>query len=237
MANSQEKTVSLRKRIADSAWFNDSLEGTFAAYIRFAHRTSTWQRVGFEPMDEAVRAGEPVIMALWHQRLMMAPFMFDTSLGPICSLTSSARAGSAVGRMLGRFGFDTVPMSSHKRHVALSRIVLGKMRDGVSIGIATDGPRGPARIASTVPLVWARASGKRIFVVAYAANRQISFPTWDRITLPAPWSRGVLMCREWTESVPRKSTDAETEALRLKLEAALNDVTDAADRAVGRTPG
>jgi hypothetical protein len=45
------------------------------------------------------------------------------------------------------------------------------------------------------------------------------------------------MCREWTESVPRKSTDAETEALRLKLEAALNDITDAADRAVGRTPG
>jgi lysophospholipid acyltransferase (LPLAT)-like uncharacterized protein len=228
--------VSLRKKIADSAWFNDSLEGAFAAYIRFAHRTSRWERTGFEPMDEAVRAGEPVIMALWHQRLMMAPFMFDTTLGPICSLTSSARAGSAVGRLLGRFGFDTVPMSSHKRHVALSRVVLGKMRDGISIGIATDGPRGPARIASTVPLVWARASGKRIFVVSYAARRQITFPTWDRLTLPAPYTRGVLMCKEWTEHVPRKASEEELEALRLKLEAALNEITDATDRAVGRKP-
>ena len=228
--------MGLRKKIADSAWFNNSLEGLFAAYIRFAYKSSRWDRSGFEAMDDAVRSGEPIIMALWHQRLMMAPFIFDTSLGPICSLTSSARAGSAVGRLLGRFGFDTVPMSSHKRHVALSRVVLGKMKEGISIGIATDGPRGPARIASTVPLVWARASGKRIFVVSYAARRQISFPTWDRLTLPAPYTTGVLRCAEWKEPVPRKATEEETEILRAKLQDALNEITDAADRAVGRDP-
>ncbi|SFU18208.1 lysophospholipid acyltransferase family protein [Sedimentitalea nanhaiensis] len=221
--------MSLRKKIADSAWFNNTIEGVFAAYIRFAHRSSTWERIGFEDMDDAVRTGEPVIMALWHQRLMMSPYMFDSTLGPFCSLTSSARAGSMVGRLLGRFGFDTVPMSSHKRHVALSRQVLGKIRDGYSIGIATDGPRGPARIASTVPLVWARASGKRIFVVSYSARRQITLPTWDRLTLPAPFTKGVLMCREWKQPVPRKASEDEIEALRLHLQAALDEITDAAD--------
>ncbi len=185
-------------------------------------------------MDDAVRNGEPVIMALWHQRLTMAPFLFDRSLGEFCSLTSSARAGRLAGQVLGRFGFDTVPMSSHKRHVALSRIVLGKIREGKSIGIAVDGPRGPARVASTVPIVWARASGCRIFCVSFSANRVATLPTWDRTMLPLPWTRGVLMCREWKQDVPRRASEAETEALRRDLEAELDAVTDESDRATGR---
>lgn len=229
--------MSLRKRIADSAWFNNAVEGMFAAYIRFAYRTSKWNRTGFDEMQASLSGGEPVIVALWHQRLMMAPYLFDTRLGKICSLTSAARAGRMAGQVQARFGFDTIAMSSHMRHVALSRLVLGKVREGNSIGIATDGPRGPSRVASTVPLVWARVTGKRIFVVSYAARRQITFPTWDRMTLPAPFTRGVLMCREWTEVVPRKADDTEIEALRIKLQAALDEITDASDRAVGRLPG
>ena len=228
--------MSLRKKIADSAWFSRFVEASFAAYIRFAYRTSRWQRSGFGPMDEALKSGEPVIVALWHQRLMMSPYLFDASIGKMCTLTSGARAGRLAGQVQARFGFETIPMSSHQRHVALSRAVLGKIRDGYSIGIATDGPRGPARVASTVPLIWARASGKRIFVVAFAARRVIIFPTWDRMMLPAPMTRGVLMCREWEETVPRKVSEEDTEILRLKLEAALNQITDEADQAVGRTP-
>lgn len=226
--------MSLRKKIADSKAFSRVLTALFAFYIRFAHRTSRWQRLGFGPMDEAVRAGEPVIVAIWHQRLMMAPYIFDMSLGPICTLTSAARAGRMVGVLQRRFGFETVPMSSHKRHVALSREVLRRMRNGISVGIAADGPRGPARVSSSVPLIWARSSGKRVFAVSFSANRVVEFPTWDRMWLPAPFSRGVFMCREWTGTVPRKANDAEIERLRRELEAVLDAVTDEADRAVGR---
>lgn len=226
--------MSLRKKIADSDRFNRTVEGLLAAYIRFAYRTSRWERIGFEPMDAALREGEPVIVALWHQRLMMSPYLFDASIGKICTLTSAARAGRMAGNVQELFGFETIAMSSHKRHVALSREVLGRIKDGYSIGIATDGPRGPARIASTVPLVWARASGKRIFVVSFSARKVIMFPTWDKMMLPAPWTKGVVMCRAWDETVLRKSTDQETEALRSKLEQALNEVTDASDQAAGR---
>ena len=228
--------MSLRRRIADSAGFNRLVEGLIAGWIRLAYRSSRWERIGFEPMDDILRTGEPVIVALWHQRLMMSPYLFDASLGRICTLTSGARAGRLAGQVQARFGFGTIAMSSNKRHVALSREVLGRMREGWSVGIATDGPKGPARVASTVPLVWARASGARVFVVAFSARRVIEFATWDRMWLPAPFTRGVLMCREWPATVPRKAGEAEVESLRQQLESALNDVTDAADRAAGRGP-
>ena len=231
--NQGNRPVSLRKRIADSAWFNNAIQALITSYVRFAFRTSKWDRSGFEAMDDCVRNGEPVIFVLWHQRLIMAPFLFDTSLGRICALTSAARAGRLAGQILVRLGFDTIPMSSHKRHVALSREVLRLVKDGSSIGIAADGPRGPARVSSTVPLVWARMTGCRVFTVAFAERRVFRLPTWDRQMLPKPWSRGVLMCQEWTDPVPRKPDEAQMEQLRLSLEAALDDITDKADMAAG----
>jgi hypothetical protein len=125
-------------------------------------------------------------------------------------------------------------MSSHKRHIALTRQVLGKMRQGVSVGIAADGPRGPARVASTVPITWARASRKRVFLVSFSARRVHALRTWDEMWLPTFWTRGVFRCQEWRETIPRSLDDAETEKLRLSLQAALDAVTDETDRATGR---
>ncbi len=226
--------VSLRKRIADSKTLARWLTALFKWYLKFCYRTSSWRRDGFDEMDALVKSGEPVIIAIWHQRLMMAPFIVDLSLGPVCTLTSSARAGTMAGQLQKEFGFDSISMSSHKRHVALSREVLGRIRDGVSIGIATDGPRGPARVASTVPLIWARVSGKRVFVVTFSANRVAKLPTWDQMMMPLPWTRGVMLCREWDKTVPRKCSDAEMETLRLSLQEALDAITDSGDAACGR---
>jgi lysophospholipid acyltransferase (LPLAT)-like uncharacterized protein len=226
--------VSLRKKLADSPRLNRAVEGLFAAYVRFAFRSSRWTRSGFEEMDACVARGEPVIFVLWHQRLIMAPYLFDTSLGRICALTSAARAGRLAGQILVRLGFETIPMSSHKRHVALSREVLRRTREGCSIGIAADGPRGPARVSSTVPIVWARMTGCRVFTVAFAERRVMKLPTWDQQMLPLPFSRGVLMCQEWTGEVPKKPTEEEAEALRLDLQNALDEVTCQADQAADR---
>ncbi len=228
--------MSLRKRIMNSTGFARFVSALFAGYIRCAYATSRWRRDGFEDMDAAVQAGEPVIFVVWHQRLMMAPYMFNLSGGSICSLTSAARAGRMVGVLLGRFGWENVAMSSHKRHVALSREVLRRMREGVSVGIAADGPRGPARISSTVPLIWARSSGKRVFAVSFSANRVLEIPSWDKMWLPTPFSRGVFLCEEWTSGVPRKVGETDLEALRQQLEARLDAVTDASDQAAGRVP-
>ncbi len=228
--------MSLRKRIADSEAFNNTVAAIAAGYVRLAHATTRWQRLGYEPLDQLLRDGEPAIVVLWHQRLVMSPYLFPVDLAPICSITSSGRAGSLAGRVQARMGFQTIAMSSHKRHVALSREVLGRIRDGVSVGIAADGPRGPARVCSTVPLIWARASGARVFVTGFATRRAREAATWDRMLLPSFWTEGVTMCREWPETVPRRAGADEIETLRQSLQGLLNRVTAECDEQVGRAP-
>ncbi len=226
--------MSLRKKIADSAWLNRSVEAALAGWIRFAHATSRWQRVGFEAMDAELARGAPVIVVLWHQRLIMAPYLFEPSRGPICTLTSTGRAGRLAGQVVARFGLGTLAMKSHDRNVALTRQVLSRVKSGSSVGIAADGPRGPARVAAAAPVAWARAAGKRVFVVSFSARRVLEFGTWDRMWMPLPFTSGCLMCREWEETVPRTADAETTELYRQKLQDALNAVTDASDRAAGR---
>lgn len=228
--------MSLRRKIADSEAVLNWFARRIAGYIRLTHRTSHWQRVGYGPLEQALAEDEPVIVVLWHQRLAQSPYFFPLDKGRICSITSSARAGSMVGRVQTLFGMDTIAMSSHKRHVALSRDVLGRMKQGISIGIAADGPRGPERVCSTVPLVWARSSGKRVFAITYSARHASQAGSWDRLLLPRPWTEGVFLCREWEKTVPRKAGEAEIEALRSDLERLLNDLTAEADRMMGRDP-
>ncbi|SFL32464.1 lysophospholipid acyltransferase family protein [Shimia haliotis] len=226
---------SFRKKIADSERVNQAVEGLLAGYVRFAYRTSRWTRTGCEDMDACVARGEPVIFVVWHQRLIMAPYMFNAPEGArICALTSAARAGRLAGQILVRLGWETIPMSSHKRHVTLSREVLKRIKEGCSIGIAADGPRGPARVSSTVPIVWARSSGARVFTVAFAQKRVLRLPTWDKQMLPLPFTRGTITCQEWTDDVPRKPSDEQVETLRLSVQDALDHITDTADAELGK---
>ncbi|WP_299666350.1 DUF374 domain-containing protein [uncultured Ruegeria sp.] len=229
--------MSIRKKIADSEAVLNWVARRIASYIRLVNRNTRWQRIGYEELDQLVELGEPVIVVLWHQRLAQSPYFFPLDKGGICSITSAARAGSMVGRVQKLFGMDTIAMSSRKRHVALSREVLGKIKQGISIGIAADGPRGPERVSSTVPLIWARTSGKRVFGITYSARHGREAGTWDRLLMPRPWrNEGVILCREWTETVPRKASEEQIEALRLSLEQHMNDITAEADQMVGRAP-
>ncbi len=229
--------MSLRKKIADSEAVLNWAARRIASYIRMVHRNTSWQRLGFEEMDKLVEQGEPVIVVMWHQRLTLSPFLFPLDKGRVCTITSAARAGSMVGRVQKLFGLDSIAMTSRKRHVALSREVLGMIKQGISIGIAADGPRGPERVLSTVPLVWARTSGKRVFGITFSTRHGREAGTWDRMLLPRPWrNQGVFLCREWTETVPRKASEEQIETLRQSLEQHMNDITAEADRMVGREP-
>lgn len=223
-----------RKRLADSEWLNNTVASILAGYIHFCYRTSRWDRDGFDELTEYLKTGEPAVMCLWHQRLLMAPFLFDQEVARICSLNTTARAGVMAGRILEKLGFEVEAMNPNATNITVSRAVLGRIKRGFSVGMATDGSHGPARVSKTHPILWARSSGKPLFVVAFAARRVIKLPTWDRMHLPLPFTRGALLVRRWEHDVPRKMSEDELETLRNALDISLDAVTDAADRRAGR---
>lgn len=228
--------MNLRKKIADSPTANAWLARQFARYIRWVHRTTTWEKEGWEDVEAALAEHGAVIVIGWHQRVLMAPYMFDLSKAPCRSLTSKARAGRLAGIIHQQGGYETIPMyRDGPEAVTALRTVLKGLRNGVSIAIAADGPRGPARQSKPYPVVWARGSRKPIFVFAFSVSRFWAWPTWDRLMFAFPYTRGSMLWRRWDCDVPAALPEADMPKYVAALSAFMDDVTEEADRRAGHS--
>lgn len=229
--------VSLRKRIASSTVFNEIVSFFVYAYLWLCYATTRWDHEGLDEMNECVRSNQPVLTVIWHERLWMSPFLFDTTLGKICSITSESRIAYTGKFLLRRFDFESIMIDPKKNPVGLNRQLFRRIREGYSIAISPDGTRGPPRVAKSFPITWARKTRMPIFCATFAMRWRLKTPTWDRSHIPLPFNRGVLMVRRWTEEIPKDASPEDIEVLTRKLEGALNTLTDEADTMVGRKPG
>ena len=228
--------MNLRKRIAGSRWANEFAAAVLYRYIRFCHATTRWDRVGFEELSELLRAEQPVIILVWHERLFMSTYLFDTNLGKVCAITTQSRMAELGQRLLRRFKFDSVMIEPKANPIVLTREIFRRIRRGESVVISPDGTRGPARVAKSFPIVWARSTQIPVFCAAYSVRRSMRLPTWDRPHIVLPFNRGVFLLRRWEETVPRNATEEQMERLREMVSDKLNAVTDEADEHIGRPP-
>ena len=220
---------SLRQKIADWPPLTEAVAACLAGYLRFVRATSRWDEIGYDAVQDALEAHGSVILVFWHERTFATPFVFDTSAAPGRSLNADSRAGRLARAMLHRFGYHTIPMPKGKQGMQAVREVLRGLSSGMSIGIAVDGPRGPARRSKGYPVQWARASGKPVFVFAYSAKRHVRWPSWDRMMLPLPFTKVTLLWQPWVVEIPKRPDETQMTELLSGLDQALDAVTDEAD--------
>ena len=205
-----------------------------AALIRLVRATTRWQSVN-EQAAHAAWAGErPVIVAFWHNRLAMMPYCWP-SARPFHMLISAHPDGRLIAKTVAHFGIDGVAGSSRRGGAEALRALVRLARDGASIGITPDGPRGPRMQVREGALALARLSGLAIVPAAVSVRRRLVLRTWDRLIVALPFSRGAMV---WGNpiAVPRDADDAMLAQLRDHLEQELNRVTAEADALAGHAP-
>ncbi len=179
-----------------------------SAYLMFALRTTRWTMEGeaeFAPFG----AGRPAIVAFWHETLPLMPAMWlrarrdraRISLAPgrMHVLVSRHSDGRFIGEVVRRMGCDLVYGSSSKRGAdrggqEASRVLSELLAGGDQAVITPDGPRGPRRVAARGVAQIAGRAGVPVVPVAAASTRMRRLATWDRMMVPLPWGRGVLVC-------------------------------------------
>ncbi len=225
----------LRRRLERSDTLAALLGGLAAGYVRLCQRTIRWETAGFDALSVALAEG-PVIVVMWHSRLLLAPVQVG-ALAPFTTLRDPSPAGRLSAAMQTRLGMRPIEMAARGSNVGASRHVLRQLREGVSVGLTGDGPKGPARRLKLAPLDWARVSGAPVFLYAFSCTRQKRLNAWDAMLLPRPFGRGHAAVARWDADVPRRA-DADTmERLRGDLEAALTAHQARVDGALGLPPG
>jgi lysophospholipid acyltransferase (LPLAT)-like uncharacterized protein len=222
-------SVSRRDRLLAHA-----LAGLGAAFVRGLGRTMRITVLGDREVAPLWNASRPVIYAAWHGQILMIPLVTERlcrqqGARPVHVLASRSRDGELLAEFARRFGFGVVRGSSSRGGAAALRRLAARGRDGVDIGVAPDGPRGPRGRAQAGVIALAELTGAPIVPVAFAAEPVWRLGSWDRFEIPRPFGRGALAF-----GAPQTVAGRAREVARTDLEAALARAGEVAQAAVAR---
>ena len=217
-----------------------SLTGrSVARYVDFVHKTS---RVSVEPSDvrSFLATHRPAIIAVWHGQFLMTPKVKPLEV-PLAVMLARHGDAEHLSVALQRFNTPLIRgAGAGKRRkdrggAAALRAALKTLQSNVFVAMTADIPPGPARRAGMGIVTLARMSGRPIIPLAVASSRYVALKTWSRLTINLPFGKLAGVFGE-PIFVPRDATDDELEALRLKVEAALNLTTARAYALAGANP-
>jgi lysophospholipid acyltransferase (LPLAT)-like uncharacterized protein len=198
------------------------ISGPIAMYFHLVNSTGRIDRPPF-PIEE------PYILAMWHGRLVMLP-MFRNRGKSLIALISSHRDGQIISKVAWLFNIETVAGSSSKGGSRALRELIRFARDGHSLFVTPDGPRGPRMHVTDGIIDLARLTGLPILPATMSARSAKVLDSWDRFLLPGFFTHVVI---RWGTPI-KVSADDDKAELRARLDAALTSVQDEADTIAGR---
>lgn len=213
----------LRFRLAGTVgrWLIDALMAT----VRF-------NVDGGEEYRELAAAGQPVIFAVWHGRLL--PLTYFHRHRNITAIISQSEDGEYIARVVEGWGYRTVRGSTSRGGSGALRSLVKAARAGESLAITPDGPRGPRQRLQPGVITAAQLTGLPIIPIACGASRAWWPGGWDRFCVPKPFARVRVMYGA-TRRVARDASEEDLRQHARELELELNDMIRKADSDGGPT--
>lgn len=143
-------------------------------------------------------------------------------------LASLSRDGRLQARVMRRFGFEVLDGSSSRGGTRALAEALDRLRRGLDLALAVDGPRGPRGVVKPGVTYLASRSGAPVIPMSSACVRAWRLSSWDGFALPKPWSRVVVAAGE-PMTVPENLPVEQLESARLALELELGRLARLAD--------
>ena len=171
---------------------------------------------------------EQCIVALWHNRVFVPCYFYRFVLKgrvPMSMLTSASKDGAMLATIARDYGMRAVRGSSRRRGVAGFLDMLKELKDGCSMCITPDGPKGPLYKCHPGVIKLASVSGLPIvpLQISFSSFWRVS-GAWDRFIIPRPFSRVELLWGRKIHVPPTLEGEALPEYCR-RLEQALSGGT------------
>jgi len=169
----------------------------------------------------------PVIFAIWHNRLLMLPRVFDPSFPTRQSfgLISASRDGDLIASFIERSGYGTIRGSSSRKGMLALRQLVDTLAAGSNVLLTPDGPRGPVYEASQGVVFLAQKSGASIVPIHMEYSSSWRLKSWDRFVVPRPFAKLRAIFGAPIQVAPLDDP-AQFEAERLRLQNAMMSLVE-----------
>jgi len=233
MVKSTSKLHRLRQRIDRSDRLARLFGRLLSIYLGLCWRSGRWVAEGQDALGAALADG-PVVLICWHGRSMMTMTTWQAR-APMAMPRDPSPAGRVAAAALENLGSKPFAIDMKGGNFGPVRRMIGLVREGASLALTGDGPKGPVHVAKQSTIDWARATGRPVFATAWAQRRPWRLTSWDRLMVPKPFGRGAYVYREIPGGFSKAASQAERADIRDGLSKALSEVAARADAlAAGR---
>ncbi len=160
-------------------------------FLRVWAKSSRIAVFGENEYLRAKEEGRPIILIIWHNRLMLAPFFFRKR--EIAALVSPSKDGEIIAQIAQGWRFRIVRGSGSHSMVRAWIEMKQDLKKGGELIIIPDGPRGPDRQLKPGALKMAQETGAYLIPWSYSASRKKRLKSWDRFLFFHPFSRIVAI--------------------------------------------
>ena len=205
-----------------------------ALVLRVLYRTLRVRYLDPAGVIDAVDRGERAVFAFWHDTLVLVPLLLR-AVHPgtrVAVMLSWHRDAEIAAQAIRRLGIRAVRGSATRGWFGALRGLLAADRRGEIVAVVPDGPRGPRHHAQPGVVQLARATRVPIVAIGAATRPVRRLSSWDRLQLPMPFGRVVLVLGE--PLAVGDGADGDDGAVAA-LEVALTRANEAAAAAVGAT--
>jgi lysophospholipid acyltransferase (LPLAT)-like uncharacterized protein len=200
------------------------VSGILYGLVRLIGSTMRIQIIG------APESYSKTILCGWHGRTFAFANVFRNK--GCWVIISQSRDGEMQSRIFGKLGFNIIRGSTGRGGVRALVESIRVLRNGGTMAMTPDGPRGPNGVVQEGVMSMAQRSGAVLLPGAFSCRPRWVFKSWDKYTVPWPFARGVILFSE-PISVPEDATEEEVEALRLQLEREMHRLEEETERMMG----
>ena len=202
-------------------------------YVLTVYKTSKVNLKNRKKIENLLERNESFIYSFWHDQLLMCPLTWQSNSN-IKVLISKHRDGDIIAQLISNLGFEAIRGSTHKTNkiknkggLLSARKMIKSLKNGISIGISPDGPKGPRHKVSEGILSISRLSKSVILPVGIGFKKKWVLNTWDKFIIPKPFNEITVI---WGDPIPAITNEKNNNQFRTKLESKMNNLTAQANK-------
>ena len=133
---------------------------------------------------------EQCMAITWHGELFISPQVYRhlRKHHKTSAIISQHHDGDLIANILNFFNIAPLRGSSKRGAKAVLLSAIKSLKDGYSVMISPDGPRGPRHSMSDGAVALAKKNNIPLMVVNFKANSYWQLNSWDKFTIPKPFT-------------------------------------------------
>ena len=202
-------------------------------YVLTVYKTSKVNLKNRKKIEDLLERKESFIYSFWHDQLLMCPLTWQSN-SSIKVLISKHRDGDIIAQLISNLGFEAIRGSTHKTNkiknkggLLSARKMIKSLKNGISIGISPDGPKGPRHKVSEGILSISRLSKSVILPVGIGFKKKWVLNTWDKFIIPKPFNEITVV---WGDPISAITNEKNIHQFKIKLESKMNNLTAQANK-------